>query len=51
LGSRLVRDVVTACSNDLVHVGCFFSETLAGLIGRDKLCKTSVFLPDVKCIL
>jgi hypothetical protein len=24
LGSRLVRDVVTACSNDLVHVGCFF---------------------------
>jgi hypothetical protein len=47
LGSRLVRDVVTACSNDLVYVGCFFSETLAGLIGRDKLYTTLVFLPDV----
>jgi hypothetical protein len=35
----------------LSMLDAFFSDTLAGLIGRDKLCKTLVFLPDVKCIL
>jgi hypothetical protein len=35
----------------LSMLNAFFSETLAGLIGRDKLYTTLVFLPDVKCIL
>jgi hypothetical protein len=34
----------------LSMLDAFSSETLAGLC-RDKLCKTLVFLPDVKCIL